>query len=967
MNEKNLALKTNKNIVHTRIIASFVDCVFLGISSLFIVIFFKSDTAWLFPFVLAFLYYIIMETLFGFTLGKYFLKIRVIGNHCGKPKLYQSVIRALFWLFEINPATMLFWVITYMLARNSKFKQRIGDMAAKTYVVYKKDLTEFLENTYENSMNIDEFAVHSQGKKVNLVHDVNGEYRFDSKIQCIEIGNQRFRIKGIENMSIEQISNEINRGARFASFYICLSAVIITKKSLSDIHFIRSGEKDTKYHMPYTIFSILFGWWGFPWGIIWTPSTIISNFHGGVDVTREVLETIQAGVNIKEKERIFKKNQEKFSLNAIDLRSKIEELSNYEFKVEYWNHIDQFSEDVAALIANENERRKSINPNYENYCPVVIDYSMPETMGQRVFAHDYNSSRQKDRKTPVIIGVLIGLALVGLLISSILKSPDYTSMAKDEYESGNYSKAIEYSDDALDNHPNDRDAMLIKGESLYNLGKYEEALYIYKELEKVDSGNKLVYLDLGNVNYYLENYSESLQNFERLIAMDSNYPDGYIGKANVLNKMGKYDIAIKTIDTLLSKEPSNYDAIIVKGTSYLKTEKYKESLVLLDKAIGLKPDNDSAYIGKISILLSQEKYTEGLKLCKEAIGKFKGNEEILWYMADIYSAKEDHKNAVKYYLETVKVNPKNYEAYVSMGWENYYLEDYEKASENAKNALKIYPDLQFAEDLKDEAVEAQKPESERIANFVKNNYLYYDKVNDAESITNTFSKIGEVSIDDIQKYVNKFKYKEDRFTFLISGQYYDEIQTDEKNNHIQFKKVNDHTQYIRIYSFTSSIANEFKEQLNTIKETEKQTLVIDLRDNPGGLAYPANSILDTLLPKCVTSYLVTRDGKINSFNSDENQIKFKHIFIFVNGNSASCSELVSLGLKKYLKNVTIVGTPTVGKGVGQTVFENKKEKYMLFLVSAYWNVKEKNIMGENIKPDIYVKGEKDADYFKVVK
>lgn len=57
------------------------------------------------------------------------------------------------------------------------------------------------------------------------------------------------------------------------------------------------------------------------------------------------------------------------------------------------------------------------------------------------------------------------------------------------------------------------------------------------------------------------------------------------------------------------------------------------------------------------------------------------------------------------------------------------------------------------------------------------------------------------------------------------------------------------------------------------------------------------------------------------------KVKFKHIYIFVNQNSASSSELLSLGLKKYLNNVTIIGTPTVGKGVGQITFEDKNKKY----------------------------------------
>ena len=75
---------------------------------------------------------------------------------------------------------------------------------------------------------------------------------------------------------------------------------------------------------------------------------------------------------------------------------------------------------------------------------------------------------------------------------------------------------------------------------------------------------------------------------------------------------------------------------------------------------------------------------------------------------------------------------------------------------------------------------------------------------------------------------------------------------------------------------------------------------------------------------------------------------------------------MSLGLKKYLHNVTIIGSPTVGKGVEQITFENKRNKYILFLVNHYWNVKKQNIMGESISPDISVNSSDINDFFAVI-
>ena len=125
-------------------------------------------------------------------------------------------------------------------------------------------------------------------------------------------------------------------------------------------------------------------------------------------------------------------------------------------------------------------------------------------------------------------------------------------------------------------------------------------------------------------------------------------------------------------------------------------------------------------------------------------------------------------------------------------------------------------------------------------------------------------------------------------------------------------------------------------------------------------------MLDFLLPECVTSYLVDRDSEIYTYKSDKNQMTFKHIYIYVNENSASSSELLTLGLKTYLNNVTVIGRPTVGKGVGQTVFESKKNKYMIFLVCTYWNIKEKNISSQKIQPDINIKGNELSNYINAM-
>jgi C-terminal processing protease CtpA/Prc len=91
-------------------------------------------------------------------------------------------------------------------------------------------------------------------------------------------------------------------------------------------------------------------------------------------------------------------------------------------------------------------------------------------------------------------------------------------------------------------------------------------------------------------------------------------------------------------------------------------------------------------------------------------------------------------------------------------------------------------------------------------------------------------------------------------------------------------------------------------------------------------------------------------------------IEFESIVILVDENTASASELFTLSLSEFLDNVTIIGRTTFGKGVGQTVYEDIKNEYVIYLVSFYWNVMEQNINKTGIEPDILIEGTELSDF-----
>ena len=98
------------------------------------------------------------------------------------------------------------------------------------------------------------------------------------------------RIIGIEGLSVGEVQNEVRRGGRFVIFSYCISLLLVTFKRGTDVHFIRSGQGAIGPGMPYTLLSLFLGWWGFPFGLIYTPMCIIQNLSGGKDVTVQMMQ-----------------------------------------------------------------------------------------------------------------------------------------------------------------------------------------------------------------------------------------------------------------------------------------------------------------------------------------------------------------------------------------------------------------------------------------------------------------------------------------------------------------------------------------------------------------------------------------------------------------------------------------------------------------------------------------------------
>jgi hypothetical protein len=104
------------------------------------------------------------------------------------------------------------------------------------------------------------------------------------------------RVRGIERLTPAEVAAELRSGARFVFFEYCISLVFVTLRRPSSVVLLRPGERGLARGLPYTLLTLLLGWWGLPWGVIYTPLAVFTNLRGGRDVTGEVHAFLQSSI-----------------------------------------------------------------------------------------------------------------------------------------------------------------------------------------------------------------------------------------------------------------------------------------------------------------------------------------------------------------------------------------------------------------------------------------------------------------------------------------------------------------------------------------------------------------------------------------------------------------------------------------------------------------------------------------------
>lgn len=177
---------------------------------------------------------------------------------------------------------------------------------------------------------------------------------------------------------------------------------------------------------------------------------------------------------------------------------------------------------------------------------------------------------------------------------------------------------------------------------------------------------------------------------------------------------------------------------------------------------------------------------------------------------------------------------------------------------------------------------------------------------------------------------------------------------------VSYTLLDNNIGYLSISQFEEVTTKQFKAAVKDLQSQGMKGLVIDIRNNPGGLLDTVVGMLKYMLPDGLIVYTEDKQGNRKEYKGQDNDEFNLPLAVIVNGNSASASEIFAGAIQDYGKG-TIIGTQTYGKGIVQTVKPLTDGSAIKFTIAKYFTPKGQDIHGKGVTPDMVVEYDTDAD------
>lgn len=221
--------------------------------------------------------------------------------------------------------------------------------------------------------------------------------------------------------------------------------------------------------------------------------------------------------------------------------------------------------------------------------------------------------------------------------------------------------------------------------------------YYLEKIVQLEPKNTEALLKLAEIFLYVKKYQEAFDNVNKALQVDVKLARGYYIKGKCYEEIGDTAKAISSLITATEQNPDFYAAFVDLG--FLNAaQKNKAAIGFYDQALRINPNSIEALYNKGKFYQDMEQYDDAINTYNTLLKVDSANSPALYGIGAINFVKEDYKTAVEYFSKTIHFNPKYVETYYSRGISYKNLNDKQKAVEDLKMALQLYPEYTAAKE-----------------------------------------------------------------------------------------------------------------------------------------------------------------------------------------------------------------------------------------------------------------------------
>jgi tetratricopeptide (TPR) repeat protein len=231
--------------------------------------------------------------------------------------------------------------------------------------------------------------------------------------------------------------------------------------------------------------------------------------------------------------------------------------------------------------------------------------------------------------------------------SGVFEITDHIGLSEDR-------ENVESYDHTINNKHDDYDDWFDSGNSLYDLGRYEEAVKSYDQAIMMDFDNYKAWSNKGNSLYNLGQYEEAIESYDQAITINRGAHKSWCNRGASLHKLGRYDEEIKSYNQAISLNPNHHEALYNLGNCMGSLGRYEEAIEAYNKAININPDKYQAWHNQGFAYYKLGKYPESVS-CYDQATNIKSDQYNSWYDKGMaYFVTSNYSATVKNWQEAFK-------------------------------------------------------------------------------------------------------------------------------------------------------------------------------------------------------------------------------------------------------------------------------------------------------------------------